>query len=276
MPLPLPEGKQIHIDRHRRLPGFEMPSLEAAADHYSLTYLLDGESNNISTTSSYILKKDEVGTTPPFIYRRSATTASGYERIHIKFSPEFVEPLNARFGNAIMETIYKSPCCHFDATWTEIIRNQFIKMYETYEADTPYSEFLLQGMLFELLILIYEHAIYEGHAISHQSAMSEPMIDAIYYMEQNYSKNLRMDDVATIAGYSPAHFSRLFQKQLGKSYSAYLTSIRVREAAKELMNSSKSITDIALETGFVYVSNMTAVFKKEIGMTPREYRKQGK
>lgn len=275
MPLPLPEGKQIHIDRAKRVPGYEMPSLEAAADHYSLSYLLSGESNHITTKSSYILHPGDVGATPPYVYHRSTSSASGYERINIKFSPEFVEPLNVKFGTGIVDTIYERPSYHFDQEYTLKVQEQFEKMLETYNSDSIYSEFLLQGMLFELLIMIYEHAMYEDESI-HQVSISEPMIDAIYYMEQNYSQNIRMEDVATIAGYSPAHFSRLFQKQVGKSYSAYLTSIRVREAAKELMNSNKSITDIALETGFVYVSNMTAVFKKEIGMTPRDYRKQRK
>ena len=275
MPLPLPEGKLIHIDKSRRAPGYEMPSLEAAADHYSLAYLLDGECFNITTNSSYVFHKDYVGTTPPYVYHRSSTSSSGYERIHIKFAPEFVEPLNAKFGIGIMNAVYANPCYHFSPENTAKVKALFEKMLATYEQDTIYDEFLLQGMLFELLIMIYEHAITDDQTI-HQAPISEPMIDAIYFMEQNFSQNIRMDQVATIAGYSPAHFSRLFQKQMGKSYSAYLTSIRVREAAKLLMNTDKSITDIAIETGFVYVSNMTAVFKKEIGVTPREYRKQGK
>lgn len=92
-------------------------------------------------------------------------------------------------------------------------------------------------------------------------------------MENHYADNLSLDKVAQAAGFSPAYFSRLFQSQLGKSYSDYLTNIRLRHVEALLINTNKSVTEIALETGYSHISNLTEQFKKKIGMTPSAFRK---
>lgn len=79
--------------------------------------------------------------------------------------------------------------------------------------------------------------------------------------------------MAILSGYSASHFSRLFHAQLGKSYSEYLTRIRIRHVQDLLLNTKKSVTEIALETGYLHTGNLSEQFKQQTGMTPLQYRK---
>ena len=93
-------------------------------------------------------------------------------------------------------------------------------------------------------------------------------------MESNYNQDLSLKSVAAEIHLSTAYFSRLFSAQLGKSFSEYLTGIRLRHAQTMLVQTDKSVMDIALETGYCNGDYLSALFKAKIGMPPTEYRKK--
>ena len=72
---------------------------------------------------------------------------------------------------------------------------------------------------------------------------------------------------------SPAYFSRKFKSVTGFGFKEYLTNIRIREAAQLLINTGKSVTDIALECGFGDGNYFGDAFKKIKGISPRDFRK---
>ena len=92
-------------------------------------------------------------------------------------------------------------------------------------------------------------------------------------MEQNYSKNPSLEETAAVAGYSPAYFSKLFHAQLGKSYSDYFAVIKLKHVQHLLLSTDKTITEIALDTGYRHVSNLSEHFRKLTGMSPLQYRR---
>lgn len=96
------------------------------------------------------------------------------------------------------------------------------------------------------------------------------------YIKDNYSKELSLESLATVFGYSPTYLSRMFQKYAGTNYKTYLQSVRVEYAYKELMNTDSSIGEIAEHNGFPDSRALAKVFRKKYGLLPSEYKKTKK
>lgn len=275
MPRPLPPGCHFSIER-RILPShYEMPSFEIATDHYTLGYLLSGDRITVTPNATYYSHSGNVGGCLPFTYHKTSSLSDVvYDSILIKYSYDFAKPFISRFGKPVFEQLYAFPVHSFTYEVQEKVKCLFFQMLEIYQGTSIYQEFLLQAKLFELFILLLEHSLPQNNeTIVHATPLTPPVLDAIYYMEKNYSHKLSLDMVARTAGFAPAYFSRIFQAQVGKSYSQYLSAIRLKNAELLLIRTSKSITEIALETGYSHVSNFTEHFKKSNGMTPFAYRK---
>jgi AraC-like DNA-binding protein len=90
------------------------------------------------------------------------------------------------------------------------------------------------------------------------------------YLEAHYSENIALETLATVAGVSPFHLSRLFRAQTGLPPHAYLVHVRVRQA-KRLLAQGESISQAALVTGFTDQSHLTRWFKRIMGVTPGQY-----
>ncbi len=99
--------------------------------------------------------------------------------------------------------------------------------------------------------------------------------DAQVYIEQNYSKDLILDDVSKELQLSPYYFSKLFKKRTGKNFIEYLTDVRMDKAKELLRNSNKSMKEICMEIGYTDPNYFSRTFKKNVGVTPSEY-KEGK
>ncbi len=68
--------------------------------------------------------------------------------------------------------------------------------------------------------------------------------------------------------------SRLFRKEVGVSFVQYLTALRLRHAADQLLTTRKTVQQIAREQGFASTRMMSDLFKRQHGVTPRQYREQ--
>lgn len=96
------------------------------------------------------------------------------------------------------------------------------------------------------------------------------------YIELNYSKDLRLKDLAKLTGYSEGHFARNFKEEFGQSFSQYLRSFRIEESKKLLIESSIPIEEIASQVGINSYSYYCSSFKKLTGYSPGYFRKKAK
>ena len=92
------------------------------------------------------------------------------------------------------------------------------------------------------------------------------------YIEQNYAKDLILDDVSKELMISPYYFSKLFKKRTGSTFIEYVTNIRIERAKELLRNTTKSIKEICMEVGYADANYFSRAFKKNVGVTPSEYK----
>jgi AraC-like DNA-binding protein len=93
-------------------------------------------------------------------------------------------------------------------------------------------------------------------------------------IDANYQRRLSLQEIAAAEFVSEAWLSRLFRKEVGVSFMQYITGLRLRKAAEQLTTTRQSIQQIAQQQGFASSRVMSDLFKREHGLTPRQFRQQ--
>lgn len=92
------------------------------------------------------------------------------------------------------------------------------------------------------------------------------------YINDHYTEQLKLADMASLVGMTPVAFCRFFRVRTGRTLSEYIIDIRLGYAARALVDTSNSISEICYECGFNNLSNFNRTFKAKRGITPREFR----
>ena len=99
--------------------------------------------------------------------------------------------------------------------------------------------------------------------------------EAKLYMSQNFSNpNLMLPDVASAVNMSKSRFSAVFSQSTGQTFTEYLIHLRLSKAKELLRTTNYKNSQIAHETGYNDSHYFSYIFKKNVGMTPSEYRAQ--
>jgi transcriptional regulator GlxA family with amidase domain len=114
------------------------------------------------------------------------------------------------------------------------------------------------------------------HATSHKDVPDDAAMAAITkaleYVDENFAQDISMADAARHVDMSYTAFSRFFSRYLGRGFAEYLLLARLKQAAMLLAETDKSVTDIAMETGFSTTSYFIQRFREYQGMTPKRFR----
>lgn len=97
--------------------------------------------------------------------------------------------------------------------------------------------------------------------------------ELVRYLEEHYRENITLDGLCRWFGYSRTRLNQLFREYTGTSICRYLMNVRLENACKSLLSTRQSVYSIAMESGFSNQNYFSRQFKKYIGCTPGEYRK---
>lgn len=92
------------------------------------------------------------------------------------------------------------------------------------------------------------------------------------FVNQNFSQNIKLADVAKIAGMTEVSLSRFFKLRTGTSFVDTLNEVRLGNATRMLIDTTQSINEIAFKCGFNNMSNFNRIFKKKKDTTPKDFR----
>lgn len=92
------------------------------------------------------------------------------------------------------------------------------------------------------------------------------------FISKNYMDELRLPELASLAGMSSSAFSRFFKLHTGRNISEYIIDLRLGYAARMLVDTDKCISEIGFDCGFNNLSNFNRIFKKKKGCSPSEFR----
>ena len=156
-----------------------------------------------------------------------------------------------------------------NATQLLYVKELSINMRKEYESGNKASETMLTAYFMQLVVYLCRE--YE-ESVSEQSQPDFDIAYALSYLESNYSEDLTVTQLASIANMSSSHFTKTFNEVFNLSPMQYLKQLRIKKACVLLTNTNISITEIAAMVGIDDSNYFARAFKSVIGISPREYR----
>jgi AraC family transcriptional regulator len=155
------------------------------------------------------------------------------------------------------------------------IEGLFSLMINAFEEESqPYE------LYFETLAhaLAMRFLLFESRSENSQHSLVKPLPPRIFRriqdrIEAELDTKLSVASLARESGYSRAHFLRMFRAAAGLTPHQYVLARRLSTAQQLLKQSKMLLADIALRCGFSSQTHMNDVFRKQLGVTPQEYRR---
>ncbi|PKL12335.1 MAG: hypothetical protein CVV52_10455 [Spirochaetae bacterium HGW-Spirochaetae-8] len=116
----------------------------------------------------------------------------------------------------------------------------------------------------------YTDLVFEQKRIKH----AQVILQAIHHIRRHYTSQLKLEETASEVGMSPTYFSRIFNTEMGCSFSTYVNRLRIEFAKSLLLTTRYTLVEISGLAGFEDQSYFSRVFKGEVGITPGSYRKR--
>ncbi len=138
-------------------------------------------------------------------------------------------------------------------------------------------ELALRGLIYQILTALlreFTKEIPDPSELDMQYRRLKQIKPAIAYMESHLADKITLENLSEVAHLSPIHFSRVFKTVSGFSPMEFLGRLRVQKASQLLVNTDKTIVEIAMETGFNDSNYFSRFFKKYRQEAPREFREK--
>ena len=146
-----------------------------------------------------------------------------------------------------------------------LIENDFRKLEREYFKREKLSLLKINASLTEVLIKLIESSLNRNEESLYKKIAA--------YAEENAAQDIDCESIAAHFNYHPNYLNRVVKINSGVSLHTFLTNVKCKEAAKLLLSTNRTITEIAQELYFCDSSHFTNVFGKVMGMTPSAYRK---
>lgn len=117
-------------------------------------------------------------------------------------------------------------------------------------------------------------AVYRACKATQDQPTRKALEDAKRYIRANYAKKLSLQEIAEQATMSRSYFANVFKQETGMTVWRYITSVRMDEARRLLMESPMRMYEIGIEVGYDNSVYFTQTFKEYYGSTPAEYKKR--
>jgi len=169
----------------------------------------------------------------------------------------------------------ESPFLKADLPVAGEIASLILNIYKEWKEKKPGYRIMVKADLLKILGMIYRHyeemERFESHR-SHPWGNHHSIIRVVDHINTHFREHLTLKEMAGMVHMSENYFSGIFSETMQMPFSRYVLGKRLQEACVLLKTTDRSITDIALNTGFDSVSYFNKAFKKNYRMSPGMYR----
>ncbi|RYG43745.1 AraC family transcriptional regulator [bacterium] len=162
---------------------------------------------------------------------------------------------------------------HLDPAAYGEVRVQFEELRREWASGTPEGKLLTEALFLRLLISLSRGSRRTPAPVGAKRDSAEMAVsDAVRLLDEGYSGNLRIADVARQVGLCPDRLTEVFTDAMGRSPRDYLRHVRIEHAKLLLGRTGLPLADIALRTGFADAPHLVRNFRTHVGKTPGAYR----
>jgi AraC-like DNA-binding protein len=231
-------------------------------DHYLLHYIVSGHGRYETDGRTFVLGGGEAflaSPDVPIFYQ--AAEEDPWEYYWVGFSGPSAPLLLAQTPFTRRDPVLRPKA-------GESLRQGLLDIYKARGADYP-SAVRMSGYLQAALGLLMEQGTDQG-------ALSACARRGAVFLQQNYSRAVGVEEAARYAGVSRSCLYRAFQAEFGCSPSAYLIRFRIQRACQLLRHSALPVGAVALSVGFGDPYYFSRAFRREMGVSPTEYREDSR
>lgn len=292
-----PEYKGIEtvriVDNNNSLPFFiakrkDLNTKMHRHEFVQIIYVARGSAGHVINDNEFTVYKGDVFIMPPYVPHRFVPEGDA-EIYEYEFMPEFI---NEKFsldhkGNGFMDFAYLEPFLVAEnkikprlnltgAVQREVegILSRIMLECEQEERD---FELVVKALTLQLLVAVsrqYDKS--EDNEENKHIFMKhrESLLKTIEYINENYNRQITLDDVVRVSLLSKSYFGYLFKHMTQKTFTEYLNGVRVSKAVELLKTRHDlKVIDICFMTGYNNVNHFNRIFKAETGCTPMQVRK---
>lgn len=202
------------------------------------------------------------------------------EVVNLLFYPEFVERtlagsrsfedvVNSYLLRFSYKTLRSSPTGETFRDESGRIRQIVEELMEEYRKKKHgYIEYI--RCLFVQMLIITMRKVGQNQQ---DGVKSDVVREIVEYVKSNYARKIYLVDMAERYNYSVSFLSRKFTSEMGVGFSEYLQRIRIEQSCRLLENSDLHIHEVAMQVGYDNVKFFNQIFRQNVKMTPREFRK---
>ncbi len=166
---------------------------------------------------------------------------------------------------------YLGPIFSDEVEHTVYPNTRFIRLtQDLYQLKTQSDYFKQQGILYELLNLLFEHQLHRNV----QLTMTKAVEETINYVHKYYQQPLTVKMLAELAHIAQWQYSTIFQSLTGKKPLDYITELRLTNAKELLLQTNEPLKDIAQQVGFDDEYYFNRRFRQVIGIPPKKFARQ--
>jgi AraC-like DNA-binding protein len=257
---------------HLRVPAF--PFKWHYHPEYELTLITRGEGKRLVgdnyedfTAGDLVL----LGTGLPHTWMSAPECTEEVSAIVIQFSKKFIESFftHAEFMAIASLLGHSSGGLHFTGAGKEVLE-EIVQL----PAQAPVQKILSLLHILQCLTSVAGRPLASPYFLPVKGEANENRLNKVFeYIHTHFQDGLSLTQAASLIHLSESAFCKFFKRATGKTFSAYVNEIRIGRAATLLIESDKSIGQIASEAGFESLTYFNRVFFQAKKTSPREFRK---
>ncbi len=170
--------------------------------------------------------------------------------------------------------MYMNFKCISESTDKNKVINYIYKLLELIQQTKKNKELLIMEIIMNLCVFLIDNCLVETNRNKNLFSKRDRFLKIFNFLENNYQdENISTYDIADSVELSKTYLLKIFKNDLGISLKDYLNYLRLSKSTNDLLNTNKSIIEIAIDNGFDNRTTYHALFKKQYEMSPGEYRK---
>lgn len=234
------------------------------AKEYQLQYTIEGSGYAMINGEEYVLNKGDLlvlSNYPHHIFKPIEGKKWKIAFVHI-FGNDMVANIFERIfkaSNYLIHNVDKQmPVAHVE------------KIIKLMQQDANRNEYAISAEIYAYLMDIL------GRVNERPDYSDSGLANVIHYIKHNYNTHITMQDILDHSTYSKNHLERLFKKQMHMTIQEYISYLRLKKSQELIMTTNMYFCEIATQVGLPDYRALIYLYRKTLGITPTEFKKNNK
>lgn len=250
----------------------EQKAERTSSDKICLVLVLRGEAMVVIDEKPHLIQAGTLVYLYPNHLVRQVSHTEDLLIEYLWFEFEFLSDFPLLLKADISEYVGKNPCLQLTETDFRLVRKYYDLMAERYQMGNEYIT-IVKGLLFSFVLEVSK--LYSGRNVPVSHTRQDELADRFFFLLHRYYRKERSASFYADKLYiSEKYLMRVLKKVTGQTFHYWVMEFIMREAKLLLLSTAFSITEISEKLHYPNPSFFSRVFRKQVGMTPKEFRRR--